>query len=200
MFVITHGWFPKNYFHQLIQMLPRLALYVPFLQMNPHIYIHVYKINIITQQVISSLGLNNPLISGNIKADMVYSPQGSGCDLNPFSVQFMSELLHSHIRSKLLKPTHKIHGRTVLFIERKKRKLKQQAEILHKLQSLCDRHDYSLVIFQDDPSPSIAETMEMFHQAALVVGSHGAGLANLLFSNPGVWQLYTFYELISTFY
>ena len=184
VFVATHGWASTNYFHQLNQMLPRLALFVPFLKINPHIHIHIFKINNIAKEIITSLGLTNPLVTGDIQAGTVYFPQGSGCDLNPFSVQAMSELVRSHIKSNLL-PADQDIQRTVLYIARTKREPKQQKEIMSKLEELCQSYNYRLEVFRDHPVPSIKETMVMFHQASLVIGSHGAGMANLIFSNPG---------------
>ena len=49
--------------------------------------------------------------------------------------------------------------------------------------------DYNLTytLFNDNPTPSLNDTMMMFHSAVIVVGPHGAGLSNVFFSQPGTY-------------
>jgi capsular polysaccharide biosynthesis protein len=39
----------------------------------------------------------------------------------------------------------------------------------------------------DNPAPSLHDTMKMFNDAVMVVGPHGAGLSNILFSETGTF-------------
>ena len=39
-------------------------------------------------------------------------------------------------------------------------------------------------VYRDSPPPSTRYTLELFHSAVLVVGPHGAGLSNIVFSQP----------------
>jgi capsular polysaccharide biosynthesis protein len=51
--------------------------------------------------------------------------------------------------------------------------------------------DYGLrfTLFRDDPLPSFNDTMMLFHSAVMVVASHGAGLSNVLFCQPGTYVI-----------
>ena len=44
-------------------------------------------------------------------------------------------------------------------------------------------------IFSDDPLPSFENQAKLFNRALLVVGPHGAGMSNLLFSKPGTFVI-----------
>ena len=44
---------------------------------------------------------------------------------------------------------------------------------------------FNLEVFPDDPLPDIYSITKIFNQAAIVVAPHGAGLSNLLYSEPG---------------
>ena len=39
--------------------------------------------------------------------------------------------------------------------------------------------------FKDKPLPGYEDTVKMFYRAKLIVAPHGAGLSNILFSQPG---------------
>jgi len=53
--------------------------------------------------------------------------------------------------------------------------------------------DYNLLytLFVDNPVPPLNETMTMFHSAVVIVGPHGAGLSNMLFSKPGTYVVFS---------
>ena len=57
--------------------------------------------------------------------------------------------------------------------------------MLPLVQTLANKTKRKLVIFDDNQLPSLEETMMLFYRADVVIGVHGAGLANLLFSRPG---------------
>jgi len=47
--------------------------------------------------------------------------------------------------------------------------------------------DYALLA--DNPTPSLNDTMMMFHSAVIIVAPHGAGLPNVFFSQPGSYVI-----------
>ena len=53
------------------------------------------------------------------------------------------------------------------------------------IQSEITGTDVKLTVFNDKNLPGLVDTIALFNQAFLVVGPHGAGLSNLLFSEPG---------------
>lgn len=77
------------------------------------------------------------------------------------------------------------------------RKLKEETELLARLEELASTMNAELVMFEKkstdanstssaSPTPLefIAETVELFQSATVVVGVHGASLANIAFSRP----------------
>jgi capsular polysaccharide biosynthesis protein len=42
-------------------------------------------------------------------------------------------------------------------------------------------------MFIDNPVPKFADTMKMFNAAVMIVAPHGAGLSNMMFSEPGTF-------------
>lgn len=50
-------------------------------------------------------------------------------------------------------------------------------------------YNLSFEIFQDDPAPPIKDLVRLFNLAVMVVAPHGAGLSNLVFSEPGTFVI-----------
>ena len=48
-------------------------------------------------------------------------------------------------------------------------------------------YNLSYEVFKDNPPPSFVDMMRMFNAAVMVVAPHGAGLAKLVFSEPGTF-------------
>ena len=53
------------------------------------------------------------------------------------------------------------------------------------LRKYAERLGLNVFVFTDKPVPQLTVTMEMFHRALVVVAPHGAGEANILFSQRG---------------
>ena len=88
VFVISQFW-GGEYFHANIEDLPRLFPYLEYLKKYPEIKIHspasFIKYNL------KMIGLNpNRLVKGQVKAEVIYVPQGGGCSwLHPISGQLL---------------------------------------------------------------------------------------------------------------
>ena len=200
VFLTTHGWSDKNYYHRIVQMLPRVMMYLPFLRSNSHIHIHVPTINTLVKKIMSILGVENPLVTGYIGAKMTYSPLGSGCGLHPPSVQSMAQHFHRYIASSLLPRSALNNTRTVILVKRKERQLMNHTLISTYLQALSHRYGYTFWEFDDAHLPSLEDTMVAFHQAVLVVGPHGAGLSNLIFGQSGAVLIEVHFSLAAWTY
>ena len=48
---------------------------------------------------------------------------------------------------------------------------------------------FEVKLYSDEHYPSDKETKEMFQRAVLILGPHGAGLSNMLYSQPGTFIL-----------
>ena len=59
--------------------------------------------------------------------------------------------------------------------------------LLLALQLVAKDYRLTFALFADNPTPSLNDTMTMFHSAVVVVAPHGAGLSNVLFSQPGTY-------------
>jgi hypothetical protein len=66
-----------------------------------------------------------------------------------------------------------------------KRWFEHHEAILAMLRRHCEDMELHLVVFDDQPLPSLPVTMDTFHRAVVVIAPHGAGLTNMLFSQPG---------------
>jgi hypothetical protein len=61
----------------------------------------------------------------------------------------------------------------------------RQDEVKKAMQRVAADFNLTYTLFPDNPPPSLNITMQWFHSAAIVVGPHGAGLTNMVFSRPG---------------
>jgi hypothetical protein len=76
--------------------------------------------------------------------------------------------------------------RSVVLIKRtRNRYFTQQSDIEHTVSNLTAKYGLRYELFADDPTPSPQQTMLMFYRARVIVGPHGAGLSNMIFSRPG---------------
>ncbi len=185
VFVISQVW--NGYFHIVVDQLTRLAPYFWFLRRNPSIFIHM---NIrpdmfnVTEEYFEMLGMNSSrLITGVVRAQVVYVPAGSPCADPPlFQTRLLSLLLRHRIRFPPDKRT------TVVLIKRKegwRRWFKHHNGIKQKLHSLT-RSNMKLVLEElTDPVPPLQQVAMTMNRATVIVGPHGAGLSNMLFSEPG---------------
>mmetsp|Transcript_53442 Transcript_53442/g.127152 ORF Transcript_53442/g.127152 Transcript_53442/m.127152 type:complete len:403 (+) Transcript_53442:333-1541(+) len=82
--------------------------------------------------------------------------------------------------------------RSVLFISRKRtRKILVQDLLVRRLTGLAASNGFALTIYRGDES--LAQTIRLFHSAAVVVGYHGSGLLNTIFcKNTLVMEVSTY--------
>ena len=181
VFVLSQFW-GTGFFHFIVENLTRIAAYLPFLVRHPHIKIHVQRTGGFTRNLLSALGIEpSRLVSGNIQADVVYMPAGTPCG---HATLFTAQLLSLHFQSRLPEPAPPRD--TIILIKRsKKRWFNYHDDILAMLRRHADTVGLTTVVYGDDPVPGIDDTLRLFSRAYIVVAPHGAGLSNLLFSQPG---------------
>ncbi len=183
-FVFTIAQYYGQYFyHATIEQLGRLSPYLEFLRRNEHIKVHVKSVTSFVLELFTQLGIDTArIISGYIHANILYLPSGQKCDHPSF---FNLQYLSMEFRLKL-QPVKA--NRTVILIKRsKKRWFKQHMEIKAALNETIMQYNLQLEVFSDKSLPSLKSTMDMFNRALLVVGPHGAGESNLLFSQKGTF-------------
>src|SRR6218665_2026273 len=183
IFPIAQFWGAAN-FHRMVEIIPRLSLYLDFLKRNPNIKILASETGGRTAELIKILGLNESrLISGTFRAKLIYLPRSTMCGFaNVQEIQVLSMIFRDYITKNFLpEPRNKL----VLIRRSASRRFTKQEDIEKLVEAAAKTYNMSYVLFIDNPVPSLNDTMRMFHSALMVIAPHGAGLANVVFSQPG---------------
>lgn len=183
VFVTTQFW-GTSYFHKMLEVMPRVAPYIEFLRMNPNIHIHAPEDHSQVSELLRVLGLNTErIVTGITRAKVVYLPQGTPCGFpKVHELQILSLHYRNYIRENL--PTN-TRNRLVLIKRSGSRRFLQQEAIEDVLLRIAAAYNLNFTLFTDNPSPSLHETMSIFYSALVIVGPHGAGLSNMVYSEPG---------------
>ncbi len=187
VFSIAQYW-GYGYFHAFVEDMPRIAPFLDFLHKEETIRIHVMEINSFTVDLLNQLGIaKDRLVSGQIQADIIYMPQNSNCG-NPFF--FSLHLLSLHLRPSIHRRSCQFQGTSnkynIILIKRStKRYFRKHNEILKELQKVSIDYSATITVFDDRHLPTFDETIKLFNEAAMVIAPHGAGLSNVIFSEPG---------------
>ena len=122
------------------------------------------------------------IVTGITRAKLVYLPQGTPCGFpDARSIQLLSALFRDHIRSKHRGPRNRL-----IYVRRSGlRRFAVGAPIEFVLQAIAERRRLNYTVFGDRPTPPLSTAAELFNSAVAVVGPHGAGLSNVVFSEPG---------------
>jgi len=185
VYVITQYW-GKAVFHRMVVIVPRLVLCLQFLKTHPEIRILGPEVGGRLAELLEIIGLDNSrLISGVTRARIVYQPRATGCCFaNVQESQMLSQLYRDYI-----KRTFPSQPRNNLILIRRsgRQKFTEQNEIEKVLQHAARDYNLTYTLFIDNPTPSLIDTMMMFHSAVIIVAPHGAGLSNVFFSQPGMY-------------
>lgn len=184
VFVISQKYNHVLY-HSTIEDLPRAIPYLEFLLNNPRIKIHVSsKRNKVWLAMFDLLGIKGDRFTwGMIRAKVVYLPQFTPCGLNQVqALQLTRELLHRKLDQLYPRDPRK----TILLIKRSGgRRFLHHDAIVKGLSAIANNSDLAVEVLHDKHLPSMHGIFRMFRRAVVVVGPHGAGLLNLVFSHPG---------------
>ena len=186
VFVISQFW-GGGFFHNMCEDLPRLAPYIEFLQRHSEIRVHVLSKAVhVAANVLRLLGIDpSRLVTGVCRAKVVYLPQSSPCGYPSIHT---TQLL-SHVYRKIIKerfPEAALQRNSIVVIRRSRgRKFKEAAEIEALVESIAQENGFRFELFPDFPLPSLEQSLQIFNRAVIVVAPHGAGLSNILFSEPG---------------
>ena len=185
LFVITQFW-GYGYFHFMAEVMPRLVLYADFLKSNPEIRILAPKVIGRLSQFLKIIGLEKSRpVTGITRAKIVYQPRTTPCgSANIPESQMLSQRYIDYItRTFPPQPRNKL----ILIRRSGHRKFRRHDEIEEVLKHAANEYNMTYELFIDNPLPSLKDTMMMFHSAVIIVAPHGAGLANMLFSQPGTY-------------
>ena len=181
IFTIAQFW-GQGFFHATIEDLPRISPYIDFLRIHTDIKVHVYSKENFIIALLERMGIvASRIIAGNVRAHLIYMPAGTACGT---PTTFNSQLLSLYLRSQI--PFSPEERKSIIVIKRStKRYFKNHNEIINTIKDHLKGTDISVEVFSDKEMPSLSETMAMFNRAFMVIGPHGAGESNLIFSEPG---------------
>ena len=177
------------FFHATIESIPRLIPHLDFLKRNPQIKIHAHlqgDAKTAIRSCFTMLGLEHSrLVSGLISATVVYLPNAGGCinSLQP-NVQAFANLAEKYARNVLGQPFGQ-RKYIVLLQRAKTRQLHQIADITAILLAQAHTYGLELHLYSDLTDPALDEMLLYFQNSVLIVGAHGGGLANMIWTPPG---------------
>jgi len=185
MFVVSQYW-GTAVFHRMSEIVPRIALFVDFLTANQEIRILAPETGGRLAEFLGIIGLDSSrLVTGVVRAKIVYQPRSTGCGFaNVQESQISSQLYREHIIRTF--PTQP-RNRLILIRRSGLRRFTEQQKIEAAMQRAARDFNLTYTLFIDNPTPSLNDTMMMFHSAVVVVGPHGGGLSNICFSQPGTY-------------
>ena len=180
VFSISQYW-GNGYYHFTNEDLPRIIFALQFLQQNKDVKIHVSSQNRFVHGLLTELGINKTrIVSGDVQARTAYIPGGSACGVAPV---IPVHILSMFLRSK----SQQVQKRdTIVLIKRSaKRWFSNHTSILAMLKATAGKYHLTVKIFDDRQIPTIPNSRKLFDRAIMVVAPHGAGLSNIIFSQPG---------------
>lgn len=180
--ITTSQFWGMGFYHFTSENLPRIAPFVKFLKDNPQVKIHVFKVGY-GKIFMNLLGVPVPsgrLVSGTAAGRILYLPAGTPCGKSTF---FNTNLLSLQFKQNIkTKPKRD----TVLLIHRTgKRNFLHHAEIFYMLRREAAKRKLKIIIHHDNRRYSYSQVRIMYNSALMIVAPHGAGLANMFFSEPG---------------
>ena len=185
VFTIAQFW-GEGFFHATSEDLPRLSPWLDFLRTNRQVKIHVHTNHEFLRRMLHSLGLDpSRIITGTRRVRVLYMPAGSSCGR---STAFNTQLLSLQFRQAMKTPPEP--RKSIVVIKRSaKRFFNNHHRIFNMIQNSTKYTDIKVELFTDENLPTLEETMAMFNRAFMVIGPHGAGETNLLFSEEGTINL-----------
>jgi hypothetical protein len=172
-----------NYYHLLIDVLPRLVAIRDVAQQLGQVpkLLCQGQLSPVESFYIKKLGLGHlPIVK--MQNDTLYRCEEylfTTLKTKPQSGYVPSQYINSIQRAVL--EDQPAERRSRVFISRKKAK-RRRISNYDDLLRLLHRYDFEEIVFEDLAPEEQARVM---NSASIVVGTHGAGLSNLLFSQPG---------------
>ena len=186
VFILSQQW-GFSYFHKMVENFPKIALYLEFLKKNHHIKILFVNSHSRNKELLEVLGIDgNRQLSGNVAARIAYVPRNTHCgSASIIDVQMLNRAYNEYIVNILNRGKPLVRNKIILIKRSKIRRILEHSDIIKELEIIAKKHNLVLEVFNDEPLQSLSLTMLLFAQAVAVVGPHGAGFANLVFSAQG---------------
>ncbi|MEW4561959.1 glycosyltransferase family 61 protein [Bremerella sp. JC770] len=176
--VISHGWSSSNYYHFLVEAIPKLRLFAKagvsydklYAPMSRPYHREIYELfGVDTRQIIPES------YHAHVQADVVCVPNHR-YPVRREETQFLYETAAQQPWAKVSQEPRKL-----VYVSRKRMKLRNclnESEFMPKLEKLgFECHCLEKM--------NVREQIELFQQADVIMGPHGAGLGNMVFAPPG---------------
>jgi hypothetical protein len=179
--IVATAFWGDEFYHSLIENLPRLMAVWDELLRSPHIKVAAGT-NKAMAAYMQYMGLSSDrIVHGNIWARVAYVPNPGGCGNSPGHryVQALRARMH-HALLKRHSDAELKQQRRILVIQRsgRMRVLSNHAELIG---ALTERFPSTpVLVFRDNPPPPLEETVRMFYSARVIIAPHGAGLSNIV--------------------
>lgn len=184
---------PYNYYHWMIEAIPRMGMYAAAGVTVEHVYAptrHRFQ-----RETLRLLGLpQSRILPGSPNAHVV-SDRLVASSWNPASTRRSIGFLHDTFTSHL---DARAYAGLRVFISRRKRGkrvITNDGEVFRMLQPLGFRR-------YDLETMSVGDQISLFYNAECIIGPHGAGLSNIAFCREGtkVIEINTPYRALTCFY
>ncbi|ELU02690.1 hypothetical protein CAPTEDRAFT_199663 [Capitella teleta] len=160
-----------------IQVLPRLAPYLQFLQHFTDIKIHVGHIT----PFLMLLGIpRERFVTGSVATKLAYVPAGLPCDTSDI---YSTQLTSYYLRRNL--PNLSSMRTKVILVSSSTHRYLHHDDIIEMLQRHASIRGLEVIQYSTDSAKNINATQEIFNKALLVVSPTGPSEANILFCQPG---------------
>ncbi len=170
--------YSSNWYHWLIQSLPRLNLVKEYLGSVDGVFVPACAYHTRMLESLEYFGIPPEKVcilgNRNITVDMLIVPIF-------FAQSNVPSWLPGFFRSKALAARQRGHSSNLLYVSRVDTKNRQCLNELDVINSLVKQGFVVLQLSKID----FSEQASLFSSASVVVGSHGAGLANLVFCKEG---------------
>lgn len=176
----------ENWYHWLFQVLPRIKILIDSEVEYDKIYINNLKYKWQQESLNIVLKLFNLseehlfLVSGDciVKASTLIVPS---VPFIPSKTPAFPLWLKNFIRSTFLTKQDKSNNSKRIYISRSKASIRRISNE-KDLAEMLEKRGFTILNLEDLP---IREQAELFYNAEIVIGPHGSGFSNLIFSNPG---------------
>jgi len=195
--VLSYGCCERNYFHLLMEGVPKLRFFQQLGIWPDRFYApfrHSYD-----RQLLELFGVRSAKIiperwTTHVQADEVYVPTTT-----LYPKQDTVEYLFQTMAEKPWSKTSSGRGKRI-YISRSKMKVRS-VQNEKELMAMLTRYGFECWHLE---SLSVRQQIELFQQAEIITGPHGAGFANMVFTPPGakvieigtVWRPYACFQEI----
>lgn len=183
---------PTYFYHTIIDRLPSVMLLRDTVMRDPEVKLLIPKLGNppdYLYQYLDLLGISKDRIepAGNTRMCSVEELYFA----TPFLMEPIPKKLLIKMRNELIDASkkrvlsRKYNNNLIVVIQRqeKNRRIKNLDELVDAIKSVCSANDYEVLIYKAEGS--VAEQIQIFNNAKIVIGLMASGQTNIIYTNPG---------------